>query len=280
MPKERTVASKLANAVILIALEVTALVLLVNNGKMQQIWMMRVSHGFAAKTWGVSQDISNYFSLKKQNDELASENHRLEALVRDYRQTLERSDKSLEPVLADDGFLYTPAKVIKSGTNSQHNYLILDKGRNDGISENSGIITSKGVIGIVDAVSDHYSYAISFLNTEVSISSRLGESGTVGPLSWDGMNPDGALLKEISLQYKFAPGDTVYTSGYSVLFPPDIPLGTAGEARIINGATNEIKIKLFQNHSAVKYVTIVRNTRAAEIQEIEEGPQEKEGNKK
>lgn len=280
MSKERTVFSKIANAVILIVLEITALVMLSNNGKMQQLWMVRISHSFMAKTWGFSQNVSNYFSLKKQNDELFLENERLNELVRGYKQAILNSDPALEPVIGADGFIYTPASIIKSGTNTQHNYLILDKGSDDGIMPNSGIITSKGVVGIIDAVSKHYSYAISFLNPEVSISSRLGLDGAVGPLSWDGIHKDGALLKEISLQYKYNPGDTVFTSGYSVIFPPEIPLGTAGEAKVINGATNEIKVNLFQDHSALKYVTIVHNTRADEINEIEQGRKEKEEGKK
>ena len=168
-----------------------------------------------------------------------------------------------------NGFNYIPATIIKSSSNTQHNYLIIDKGSEDGVVRNSGVITTDGVIGIVDAVSPHYSYAISFLNTELFISARLGESGAVGPLAWDGTSSDGAILKEIPLQFKFEPGDTVYTSGYSSIFPPDIPIGVAGESKIINGATNEIKVRLFQNHKALKYVTIVGNARAEEIEAIE-----------
>ena len=171
--------------------------------------------------------------------------------------------------MRDNGFKYIPATIIKSGTNTQHNYLILDKGSEDGVVENSGIITSKGVIGIVDAVSKHYSFAISFLNKELNISARIDSSGAVGPLAWDGIRTDEGVLREIPLQFKYNPGDTIYTSGYSAIFPPDIPLGVAGEAKIINGATNEIKVKLFQDHSALKYVTIIENTRIREIEEVE-----------
>ena len=241
---------------------------------------MRLSHGFMAKTWGFTQKVRGYFSLAGQNEELALENHRLREMIREYEDAAKAADISLQSVARDDGFVYTPAQIIKSGTNSQHNYLILDKGSEDGIVQNSGIISSKGVIGIVDAVSRHYSYAISFLNTEVNISSRLGGTGAVGPLAWDGKNTDGAILKEIPLQYRYSPGDTVYTSGYSVIFPPDIPLGTAGDASIINGATNEITVNLFQDYTALKFVTIVRNTRAAEIEALEQTREDKDNKRK
>lgn len=268
MPKERSVAQSIFTVAVFIILEVAAVLMLSNNSQIQRLWIARISHGFMASTWGATQSVSNYFSLKKQNDALALENDRLQRLVRRYESALSAKDSLMRPQM-DDGFNYIPATIIKSSTNSQHNYLIIDKGSDDGVIRNSGIITSQGVIGIIDAVSAHYSYAISFLNTELFISARLGNSGAVGPLAWDGISSDGAILKEIPLQFKFAPGDTVYTSGYSTIFPPDIPIGVAGESKIINGATNEIKVKLFQDHKALKYVTIVSNTRSEEIEAIE-----------
>lgn len=276
MPKERSVVRNILTVAVFIILEIASVLMLSRNNQIQRLWIARISHGFMARTWGASQSVSNYFSLKRQNDELALENDRLQKLVRGYELAARESDPASKPVLADNGFNYIPATIIKSSTNTQHNYLIIDKGSEDGVTRNSGIITDKGVIGIVDAVSSHYSYAISFLNTELFISARLGNSGAVGPLAWDGTGSDRAILKEIPLQFKFAPGDTVYTSGYSTIFPPDIPIGVAGESKIINGATNEIKVDLFQNHKALKYVTIVSNTRAAEIEAIEKQEEQPE----
>lgn len=280
MARSRSVGARILCAAVFILLETAAIVMLNHNNSMQRLWTMRLSHGFMAKTWGFTQKVRGYFSLAGQNEELTLENHRLREMIREYEDAAKATDISLQSVTRDDGFVYTPAQIIKSGTNSQHNYLILDKGSEDGIVQNSGIISSKGVIGIVDAVSRHYSYAISFLNTEVNISSRLGGTGAVGPLAWDGKNTDGAILKEIPLQYRYSPGDTVYTSGYSVIFPPDIPLGTAGDASIINGATNEITVNLFQDYTALKFVTIVRNTRAAEIEALEQTREDKDNKRK
>lgn len=269
MPKERSVFQSVLTVAVFIFLEIAAVLMLSHNSQMQRLWVARISHGFMAKTWGTTQAISNYFSLKSQNDKLALENDSLRRMVRSFEIEARAADPAWQPVMRDDGFLHIPATIIKSSSNTQHNYLIVDKGSEDGVTRNSGIITSEGVIGIVDAVSAHYSYGISFLNAELYISARLGDSGAVGPLAWDGKHTDGAILKEIPLQFKFEPGDTVFTSGYSAIFPPDIPLGVTGDSKIINGATNEIKVSLFQNHQALKYVTIVVNTKADEITEIE-----------
>lgn len=269
MPKERSIVQRFFIAVVFIVLEVAAILMLSHNRQLQRLWIARISHGFMAATWGTTQAVSDYFSLRKQNDELALENSRLQEIVRSYELAAREADPASKPVMMDNGFNYIPGTIIKSSTNTQHNYLIIDKGSDDGVTRNSGVVTPDGVIGIVDAVSRHYSYAISFLNTELFISARLGESGAVGPLAWDGASSDGAILKEIPLQFKFEPGDTVYTSGYSSIFPPDIPIGVAGDSKIINGATNEIKVRLFQDHKALKYITIVRSTRAGEIEAIE-----------
>ena len=166
---------------------------------------------------------------------------------------------------------FIPAEVIKNSVNKQHNYLIIGKGSDDGVRPQTGIITSRGVIGIVDAVSRHYSYAISFLNSDSSISARIGKDGAAGPMAWDGKGSGNALLREIPLQVKFEEGDTVYTSGFSTIFPPDIPIGRITGSRIVNGATFEIKVSLFQDFSSVRHVCLVRNRDLDEIMSLEKG---------
>lgn len=269
MPKEKSFLSRIFAFAIFIGLEVASFLMLSHNGALQRVWVAGIAHGFMAKTWGATQSARDYFLLKKQNDELALENHRLQEALRRYTFSAVASD-SVNVTVETDGFRYTPAKIIKASSNSQHNYLILDKGTDDGITPNSGVVTPRGVVGIVDAVSRHYSYALSFMNTEMSISARLGREGAVGPLVWDGLHSGSAILKEIPLQVKFAQGDTVFTSGYSSIFPADIPIGTAGTGKVINGATNEISISLFQDQKALKYVTVVENIRMKEIEEMEQ----------
>ena len=68
---------------------------------------------------------------------------------------------------------------------------------------------------------------------------------------------------------EFEPGDTVFTSGFSSIFPPDIPLGTTGKSKIVNGATYEIEIELFEDFGSLRYVTIVENLGKGEIKQLE-----------
>ena len=259
----------IVNAAIFILLEVAAFVMLRNNGQMQDIWISRGVHSFMANVWGCTENIRHYFSLKKENDALAERIYRQEQTIRKYREITGKdfAEDSIPETVGN--FRYIPASVAKTGRNSQHNYLIISKGSKDGIVKMSGIITEKGVLGIIDAVGKNYSYGRSFRNSDMTISARIGHEGAVGAISWDGLSSNGAILREVPQHIMLHAGDTVYTSGFSSIFPPDIPLGIIGEYKVENGATYEIKVELFEDFSSIRYVTVVNNVSTEEISELE-----------
>lgn len=258
-------------AAIFIILEVAALSMLASSGEIQKTWFGKAGQGFMGWIWGGTQKISDYFSLREQNEMLAAENDRLTLLLGKQRDSLFRDtlDRMVLPGNEAGGFTYIPAGISKISSNSQHNYMILDKGSAHGVEEGYGVITAKGAVGIIDAVSENYSFARSFRNHQMSISARLGKEGSVGTMVWDGTSKNKALLKEIPHHIELAPGDTVYTSGYSSIFPADIPLGTTGESRIVNGATYEIRITLLEDLESLRYAIIVGNLGHDEITSLE-----------
>ena len=274
MQRRRTITGTLINTAVFILLEIAALGMLRHGDSLQDLFISRAAHGFLGYFWGLSESIADYASLRTENRHLAEEILRL-------TETITRLEEEAAAAAACDSADYTtawrgkyefiPAEVIKNSVNKQHNYLIIGKGSDDGVRPQTGIITSRGVIGIVDAVSRHYSYAISFLNSDSSISARIGKDGAAGPMAWDGKGSGNALLREIPLQVKFEEGDTVYTSGFSTIFPPDIPIGRITGSRIVNGATFEIKVSLFQDFSSVRHVCLVRNRDLDEIMSLEKG---------
>lgn len=258
-------------AAIFIALEVAALAMLYNNGALQRMWFSEAAQGFMGNVWGSTQKVKDYFHLGRANDSLALENHALRVKIAQLEEVLAESGLDM-PEFKDSKtrhFSYVPANIMKISNNKQHNYMIIGKGAADGVTEGAGIITSKGAVGIIDAVSEHFSYARSFKNHEMSISARLGRNGAIGPLSWDGKSSAGAILKEIPHHMEFHQGDTIYTSGHSSIFPADIPLGTAGKAKIVNGATYEIEVTLFEDFAALRHVTIVENLGRDEMKTLE-----------
>lgn len=263
------------NAAIFILMEVAALELLASRGTVQNFFISRAVHTLMAKAWGVEEDIRSYFMLSRVNDSLALENLDLRRQLSALEALEDRPGRDSLFAGLSDGFTYTPAKIVKMSRNKQHNYMILDKGSRDGVRTRTGVVTPDGVVGIVDAVGKKYSFAVSMMNTDLSVSARIGVDGAVGPLRWDGKTKDGAVLEEISLQYKFAQGDTVYTSGFSSLFPAGIPLGTVEDSRIVNGATYYVSVRLMQDYSTLRWVSLVRNEGEDEIEQLEKMEEDK-----
>ena len=168
-----------------------------NNSQLQQAWFSRGAQNFMGTVWGTTQTIKDYFSLKKINDNLALENHELRTKLANLTlltEEVSHDEFDLSPETAGH-FRFIPATVVKISNNTQHNYLIIGKGSNDGITVGSGVVTSKGAIGVINAVSENYSYARSFRNFGMSISSRIGRLGSVGPLEWNGRSGNKAIPK-------------------------------------------------------------------------------------
>ena len=256
-------------AAVFVILEIAAILMMSRTSSLQDIWISRASHRVHASIWGGGESIRNYFTLGQQNRELAQENFELSSLVREFGQ----KDLSYrENHLYDSNtgnFRLVPATIVKASRNSQHNYIVLNKGSEDGVKPQTGIITTNGVVGVVNAVGKRFSYGLTLMNNRMSVSARIGRTGLVAPLEWDGRHSNGALMKGLPLHYTVAPGDTVWTSGFSSVFPPDIPIGVTGKIRQVDGSTNEVHVQLFQDFNALRYVIITENLDREQIAEIE-----------
>ena len=249
-----------------ILLEAACIYMVCNNGLVQRyrlIGELREIQGFF---WERVAAINEYSSLKKANGILAAQNTLL-------MQELYKQKEITGHIAADTlcaPFSFIQAKVIRNTLNTPHNYLIIDKGSKDGVEEDMGVITPNGVVGITRGVSENYSYALSFKNHMMSISARLRQDGPVGTMAWDGKSRNTALLKEIPHHIQHTPGDTVYTSGYSAIFPAGIPVGTTENARIVNGSTYEMDVNLFEDFNSLRYAIIVGNIGKDEINTLEQ----------
>lgn len=270
MQQNGTPKAGLAVAAVFIVLEIAALSMLKSSSVLQNIWLNRFSHNVMALTWGGVSRFKDYTSLRHQNDILAGRNFELYKELSRYQdeERHARSQALLDSVPGSRRFSFIPAEVTAMGTNTRHNYIILNKGSQDGVTPNSAIITPHGVVGIVQIVDKRYSYGLSLLNDRIVVSARIGREGIVAPLSWDGKSTKSAVLKNIPFHHKVAEGDTVLTSGMSSLYPPDIPIGITMGSRIVDGASNVVDVDLFLDFAALRYVIIAENKDRETIEEL------------
>lgn len=260
----------LLSAAIFVALEIAALAILSRSSSLANIWINRASHRTMAAVWGGFENVKNVFILPRQNEALLEQNIRLTNELQKYKLAEETATEASSAAEGRNGsFLYIPATIVKLSTNTAHNHIILNKGSEDGVKPDCGIISTEGVIGVVEAVGRHYSYGLTLMNTNISIGGRIKGKDYLAPVVWDGRTTNGAWIKDMPLHHVVAPGDTVVTSGYSSIFPPDIPIGIAGESTMVDGSVFNVKVTLFQDFSSLKYVSIVENLDRDEIQALE-----------
>jgi len=261
----------LATIILFLVLETGSILMMANSSIFQQVRVFSAFMEIQGRILKSDRNIKYYFSLRKVNEQLSAENTRLLKLLARYQTqwiNIQPDSLAYRPLGDSSVFFYVPAKIVGNSTNKKQNFIIIDKGRKDGVAEDMGVISPNGVVGVVSAVSDNYSYVISLLNINQSVSAKICRSGVFGPLIWDGRNPDYALLTEIPQHIKIQVGDSVVTSGFSSIFPPDVPLGTIRKSKIIKGTHHLIQVKFFQDFRTLHYVNVVVNNHKTEIDKI------------
>lgn len=268
--QRKTTVSIVLSAAIFIFLEIAALAILRKSSTLQDIWLNRAAMSVRAALWGSGETLRNHFSLSAQNDSLVSENAALRRSLAEYQQREAKGIESRNAApLLDQNFEYLPATVVKMSRNSAHNYIILNKGSEDGVLPQSGIITSEGVVGIVTAVDRHHSYGLTLMNYKLSIGARLASSGVLTPVVWDGRSRDGAIAKDIAPHVEIAESDTLYTSGLSTIFPAGVPVGVSRGSKLVDGSTRQLDVRLFQSFSSLRYVTVTIFKDKLDVSELE-----------
>lgn len=266
---------QIGRILLFIAIEAICIAMVINNGIVQQYTVYGKIRGVQKYFWEISSNIKNYSKLKEinrdvslQNIDLMKENQALRKYINGTSS--ENIADSLTRLYSTEfpQFEYNSAKVIKNTINTQHNFIIINKGSTDGIMVDMGVITPNGVVGIVRAVGKNNAYVLSFLNNKQQISAKIGKSNTFGQLAWDGKEIMFANLNDIPQHVDANPGDTIYTSGYSSFFPPDIPIGIAESSKIVNGMHRSVRVKLLQDFSLLDNVIIVKNNYHREIDSL------------
>jgi rod shape-determining protein MreC len=217
-------------------------------------------------------------NLKTANSDLMQRIASLEQEVLVYRKELEiLSDlsNSHEIVFDTDTLLsyhFIEARVVHNQIGGIENYITLNKGSKDGIEKDMGVVTSKGVVGVIIKATPHFSIVIPILNAKYKLNCRIKSSNYSGPLAWEGEDPRYAYLKELPKHTTYNVGDTIVTSGYSTVFPEGIPVGTIDNSQIQKTENyNSLKVKLFTDFATISEVMVIKNTLKEEQIAIEKG---------
>jgi len=239
----------------------------IQNHSYQRSKFVNSANFLSGGVYNKVNNINQYFSLKEQNLLLQEENNKLKSVL--YNTVTESKPSFIDSLSYTSIYQFTPALVIKNNYTFSTNILLIDKGKRDSIKQDYGVITSKGILGIVDHTSKKYATVLSILNTKSKISAQLKRTNHFGTLKWNGKSPELVQLVDISSKAKLIQGDTIITSGRSAIFPKGIPIGTIQDFKL-DAAEDfyEINIALFNDMTNIEHVYIIENKDAKEINNL------------
>ena len=259
-------------------LEIVSLVLVYRSNAYQRNIIFSSGNVVTGKVASVAGAVNTYLNVREINKDLMERNGLLEM---ELLRLQDEMDAMLADTVAFRGFTpdsteqfeyeFMQAEVVSNSVSSLSNYITINKGKADGIAPDMGVVSSKGVVGIISVVSENFSVILPVLNPKFRLSCKVLRSNNFGSLTWDGRNSKIANLEELPKHVVFHKGDTIVTSGYSAIFPSGIRVGTISahkKQRDDNFYT--LQVLLATDFSSLQHVRIIKNYKQKEQLQVEQ----------
>ena len=264
----------------LVVMEVLSFYLIASyNEPQNQIYSASwLKYSGTALEW--KRDFLDYWYLRDENIRLRTENARLNTQLANSRiievpsvDTVRRKVMvdTLENKIIRPEYLMISGRVINNTISTGNNWIIINRGRLDGVQPHTGVVTRSGLAGVVRYVSDHFAVVMSVLHRQTRVSAALKGYDYFGSLVWDGDDPEYMQLIDIPYHIPVKPRDTVLVSNYTLLFPEGHLAGIVDTAYRMQGSNFlKIRVKLSQSPADMNDVYVVTNRYAEELEQLQQ----------
>jgi len=252
--------------ILFILLEVISVLLLANSQRFHRNRMVNTTNDVVGKIYEWGSEIGNYFRLNKANEQLAEEN----AMLRQRLSIVYDTTTCTYDIRQGDTlYKYIPAQVVNNSTTQANNYIIINKGANDGIERDMSVISTDGVVGVVTDVSRHYASIMSLLHSKSVVGVRIKESQELASVKWETNNYRYGMVEDIPTHILLQKGDTILTSSHSYIFPEDLMVGTVEEFYpTAVDALNKAKIRFATDFATLRHVYVIKNLHKPELDSL------------
>ena len=250
---------------VFLLLEIVAIVFVSQNSNYQGSKLVSAGNSVAGRCYKTVSWVSDYFGLRRENELLAAENARLRAEVESsyIRYNLRQFEQN--DTVYKQRYSYTEAQVIKNSWNRQNNYIMINKGRLQGIRPDMAVISPQGIVGVVVNVSANFATVMPVLHTNSRNSVKLRRTNTNGSLIWEGGDFRYATVVDIPTTYKLYKNDTIVTSGMANDFPEGVMVGfVEGLSTARGSGFYNVKVRLATEFTKLDHVYIIDNRFKAE----------------
>lgn len=260
-----------------ILLEGISFVLLFSFNRYQSAAMFTSTNEVAGNIYAMVNDVDSYFGLSDENKALVEHNKELMSEIEALRQELTALKDST--LLADNAFAaplksdyrFFTARAVNNSLNKVDNFITIDKGENDGVTSEMGVFNDKGAVGIIYLASKNFSLVMPLLNSKSMLSCRVKGSNSFCTLRWHGQELQYSYLIDLPRYAIFQQGDTVVTSGFSSIFPADIPVGEIERLEDSDdGMFYRARVRLFVDFAGIDNLFVVGNGHKEEQDSLEQ----------
>ncbi len=126
------------------------------------------------------------------------------------------------------------AKVLGRTPGELRDSLYIDKGTDDGVSQDMAVVTVEGLVGLVDEAYPSSARVTLVTSARCNVGARIlrANSRAVGIVTGRGGDNVPLLMEHLQREADVLPGDVVVTSGYSQSHPAGIVIGTVKESSL------------------------------------------------
>ncbi|MCU0440147.1 MAG: rod shape-determining protein MreC [Raineya sp.] len=255
-------------------LQIICLLLIARFNNYQRAFIFNTSSFYVGKLNQWSNEATDYLHLKDVNQKLAEENARLNEQLAKERQYKYTNVEPINNTSIASKYRFETAKVVNKTTRKLRNFITIEKGAENGIEKDMGVISASGIVGRVIEVSPHYAVVSTILHnqstTPVHVKLKSLGDNYLSHIQWDGKDPNYTKLKDIPLSIPVSIGDTIKTTGYNAFFPADVMVGVVARINPQKTSTfHDIDVRLSTNFNTLGYVYVVKNKLQQEQLEIE-----------
>jgi rod shape-determining protein MreC len=190
--------------------------------------------------------------LRAENDRLKAENARLKEwyqtalLLKAENQSL----KDLLNVIPEPEQSYISTRVIGDSGSSYVRSVLLEAGRQNGVTEGQAVLGSQGMLGRVIEVGNRASRVL--LLNDINSKIPVIIEGTNQKAILSGTNEDYLALDHLPPDTLVEVGARVVTSSYGGVFPQGLPIG-----RVVKTGDGQIMVKPFTDPVNASYVQVI-----------------------
>ena len=178
------------------------------------------SNIIAGGIYEASSNVSGYFHLSSEVEQLRIQNTDLKKKLTGRRVLIGEEFTSVDDTNYLQQFDFLNAKIISSSKNGRKNSITINKGTQDNVRPEMGVVGTKGIVGITTSSSGYYTYVKPLIHEDFILEVIHDKSKSFGFVKWTQSDDwRTATVVDIPNYAEVKPGDEILTRGSNGLFP-------------------------------------------------------------